>query len=638
MGSIAQEHTQVSSSPAALNPKLKAAVHEAGRAKIDDAFWNPRIKVNQQVTIPIMYKQLRESPRWDSLKHTWKHGDPDDLRPHMDWDSDVAKFVEAVCCALKWIPASEPLHATFLSWVEEAIDMVEAAQGPDGYINTYHTVVAPEARWTNVAHNIELYDAGHLLEAAVTHYQVTGSTRFLDIMSRYVDYICTIFGPEPDKIHGYPGHQEIELALFRLYQVRPEQRYFDLANYFIEQRGYRQGEFFDMEARARGDDPETWIPPPPPGVTVPYFTGPRAYWYMQADEPIRETRQVRGHSVRVTYYLSAVQDLATLKGDRSLDAAVDRLFDNMVDCHMYIHGGIGAMHRWEGFGENYELSLNGYAETCASIGILFLGRRMLRRRLSRKVARTMERALYNNVLAGVSLDGTSFFYDQPLSTDRSTRHTWFEVCCCPPNLSRFLNSLEDYVFTVRPQSQTVALNLYIGSEYESAAGDVHVKVATKYPWEGHVEVSVHSQSEVGLAIREPDHPYEISPSPEHSSVKDGYIHFPPKRWNSETLTLSFPLSPKLVRSHPLVQATQGMVAVERGPLVYCLEAIDTAQPLESVIIDPREDFKEERIQIADVPVVALQAKNFRLVPYFACSNRRPGEGLRVWMKCVEELN
>ncbi|KAK4948187.1 hypothetical protein LTR10_013242 [Elasticomyces elasticus] len=630
MGSIASENEQEW-----RGAGLNSAKVQPGGARIDDAFWNPRIKTNQQVTIPIMYKQLRESPRWDSLKHTWKHGDPEVLRPHMDYDSDMAKFVEAVCYALKWILETDSQHATFLSWVDEAIDMIEAGQGPDGYFNTYYTVVAPEARWTNVAHNIELYDAGHLLEAAITHYQVTKSTRFLDIMTRYIDYICTIFGPEPGKIHGYPGHQEIELALFRLYDVRPEQRYFDLADYFIEQRGYGGGEFFDTEARARGDDPETWIPPPPPGVTIPYFTGPRAYWYMQADEQIRETRKVRGHSVRVTYYLSAVQDLATLNGDKSLDAAVDRLFDNIVDCHMYIHGGIGAIHHWEGFGENYELPLDGYAETCASIGILFLGKRMLQRRLSRKIALAMERALYNDVLGGVSLDGTSFFYDQPLSTNCSKRHTWFEVCCCPPNLSRFLNSLEDYVFTV--SDRTIALNLYIGAEYASSDGDLRLKVVTKYPWEGYAEVSIQSEHrEVGFAIREPEHPYKLAASVE-GSVTDGYIHFAARRWN-ETITLSFDLVPKLVRSHPLVKSTQGLVAVERGPLVYCLESMDTAQSLDAVVMDPRAAFKEEKMQIADVEVVGLQARDFRLVPYFACSNRRPGEGLRVWMNCVENLN
>ncbi|KAK5452450.1 hypothetical protein LTS15_007516 [Exophiala xenobiotica] len=636
MGSIAPEHEQEWRSPVALNGKPRAQSN-LGRARIDDAFWNPRIKANQEVTIPTMYKQLRESPRWDSLKHTWKHGDAEDLRPHMDWDSDVAKFVEAVCCALKWIPVKDPQHATFLSWVDDAIGMIEAGQGPDGYFNTYHTVVAPQARWNNVAHNIELYDAGHLLEAAITHYQVTKSTRFLDIMTRYVDYICTIFGPGPGKIHGYPGHQEIELALLRLYHVRPEQRYLDLADYFIEQRGYRQGEFFDDEARARGDDPETWIPPPPPGVTTPYFTGPRAYWYMQADEQIRETRKVRGHSVRVTYYLSAVQDLASLKGDKSLDAAVDRLFDNMVDCHLYVHGGIGAIHQWEGFGENYELPLDGYAETCASIGILFLGKRMLQRRLSRKVALTMERALYNDVLAGVSLDGTSFFYDQPLATDCSVRHSWFEVCCCPPNLSRFLNSLEEYVFTVGNGDRNIALNLYIGSEYKTEDGELQVKVVTKYPWEGYVEVSIQSgQRDVGFAVREPEQAYTLSASVE-GLVKDGYIHFGPKQWN-ETITLSFNVVPKLVKSHPLVQGTQGMVAVERGPLLYCLESMDTVQPLDSVTIDPRSEFQEVKMQIADVEVVGLQAEDFRMVPYFACSNRRAGEGLRVWLKCGQDSN
>ncbi|OIW30433.1 DUF1680-domain-containing protein [Coniochaeta ligniaria NRRL 30616] len=623
MGSIGSDSQQK------LNGNQISTCHQKdrqtpARVKIDDAFWNARIQVDRKVTIPYMFRQLKESPRWNSLKHTWKHGDPD--QPHMDWDSDVAKFIEAVCRALNWIPEADPIYSTYSSWVEEAVDMIEAGQGPDGYFNTYHTVVVPEERWTNVTHNIELYDAGHLLEAAVTHYGVTKSTRFLDIMCRYVDYICTIFGPEPGKIHGYPGHQEIELALFRLYHVRPEKRYFELAQYFLEQRGYQDGEFFDNEARARGDDPATWIPPPPPGVDISYFPHPRAYWYMQANQQIRDTEKLCGHSVRSMYHLAAVQDLASLTGDKTLNEAVDRLFDNMVECHMYLHGGIGSIHVWEGYGENYELPLDGYAETCASIGILFLGQRMLQRQLSRRVAEVMERALYNNVAAGVSLDGTSFLYDQPLSTDHMKRHSWFEVCCCPPNLSRFLNSLEEYVFTV--SDNTIALNLYIGSHYKSDT--VEVKVSTKYPWDGHVAVQIHSETEIAFAMRQPRDTYKISASVK-GSVDNGYIHFGPKKWD-ETIVLTFDMQPRLVKPHHLVKSTQGLVAVERGPFVYALESRDAVGPLDSVALSSSDKLSEEKVQIGGLDVISLRSGDFRLIPYFACGNRSQGEGLRVWLK------
>jgi DUF1680 family protein len=341
------------------------------------------------------------------------------------------------------------------------------------------------------------------------------------------------------------------------------------------------------------------------------------------------------------YHLAALQDLAVLKDDPSLQAAVDRLFDNMVDCHLYIHGGIGAMHQWEGFGDNHELPLDGYAETCASIGIMFLGRRMLQHRLDRKVALAMERALYNNIVAGVSLDGTSFFYDQPLATDHATRHSWFEVCCCPPNLSRFLNSLEDYVFTPADGGHGVALNLYIGAQYRSA--DIEVVVATKYPWEGHVEVSIRSLSQgqekqtgFAFAMREPEPPYTLSAS--GYSVRDGYIHFPPKKEWNDTITLSFAITPKLVRSHPQVQATQGMVAVERGPFVYCVETMDSVEPLDASLIDPREGFKEKTLKVADVEVISLRTKTLQMVPYFVWGNRKPGEGVRVWLKNAGDLN
>lgn len=623
MGSIGPDSQLLLNGYQASN-YLKQYRQTPAQVKIDDGFWNARIQVDRAVTIPYMFRQLKESPRWDSLKHTWKHGDPD--RPHMDWDSDVAKFIEAVCRALKWTPETDPAYSTFSSWVEEAVDMIEAGQGPDGYFNTYHTVVAPEERWTNVAHNIELYDAGHLLEAAVTHYSVTKSTRFLDIVCRYIDYICTIFGPEPGKLHGYPGHQEIELALLRLYRVRPEKRTFDLARYFLEQRGYQDGEYFDTEARARGVDPATWIPPPPPGVDISYFPHPRAYWYMQANTQIRETEKLCGHSVRSMYHLAAVQDLASLTGDKTLDEAVDKLFDNMVECHLYIHGGIGAIHQWEGYGENYELPLDGYAETCASIGILFLGQRMLRRKLSRKVADVMERALYNNVLAGVSLDGTSFLYDQPLSTDHVKRHSWFEVCCCPPNLSRLLHSLEEYVFTV--SEHTIALNLYIGCHYKSDT--VEARVSTDYPWDGRVAVQLRSNTETAFAMRQPQGTYTTSASVK-GSVVDGYIHFGPKKWD-ETIVFTFDIKPRLVKPNPLVKSTQGMVAVERGPFVYALESTDASTPLDSVAVSSGDELREEKVQIGGLDVVSLRSADFRLVPYFLCGNRSQGEGLRVWLR------
>jgi DUF1680 family protein len=588
---------------------------------LKDAFWAPRIRVDRDVTIPAMYRQLKESPRWNSLKHTWKHGDPN--QPHLDWDSDIAKFVESVCCAMRHVDSKSAQHATFLSWVDEAIDMIATAQGPDGYINTYHTVVAPEDRWNNVAHNIELYDAGHLLEAAVSHYKSTQSARFLDIMKRYINYIGTIFGPEEGKLHGYPGHQEIELALFRLYEVCPEDRYFKLAQYFIEERGKGKTKFFDDEARTRGDDPETWIPPPPPGVDIPYFPKPRDYWYMQAETPIRELQKIRGHSVRTQYYLAAVQDLANITHDKTLDKAVDNLWRNMVDSKLYIHGGIGSNHLWEGFDEDYELPLDGYAETCASIGILFLGKRMLQRRLSGEIARVMERALYNNIIGGVSLDGTSFFYNQPLSTDKMARSNWFEVCCCPPNLGRLLNSLEEYVFTTK--GSLVALNLYIGAEYKS--DNVKINVSTTYPWEGKVEIYLQSQCEVAFAIREPEQPYQISTE---SNVVDGYIHYDPRIWNT-TIVLSINISPRVIESHPMVQATKGKVAVERGPFVYALETMDTPTPLDEVVLRPGQQFQERKLKIQDTEVVALQTGEFQLVPYFAWGNRKPGEGLRVWI-------
>jgi DUF1680 family protein len=559
------------------------------------------------------------------MKLTWKKGDPN--QPHIFWDSDIAKLLEGLCYALGHMNPADNQYQTFFRWVDEGIDMIAEAQAPDGYINIYYSVVEPEKRWTDVAHQHELYCAGHLLEAAIAHYKMTKSSRFLDILCRYIDYICTIFGPGQGQIHGYPGHPEIELALVKLYAIRPQDRYLCLLTYFVEQRGFNGGEFYTQEAINNNIDPLKFIP----GIFVPdeadsHWPSPPCHWYMQAENQIRHLKEINGHSVRAMYYLTGVQGLANINKDNSLTLAVYRLWRNMVDKKMYIHGGIGAMSAWEGFSKEYHLPLNCYSETCASIGVVLLARAMLHNHLNGEYARIMEKALYNNVLGGVSLDGTSFFYDQPFECRGLKRSKWFQVSCCPPNVSRLLNSLETYVFT--ETNGGLSINLYIGGVYENDS--MKVAVSTKYPIEGEIVIELNSSREVAWSIVAPSCPYEVSTAAEE---KNGYLHFSPRKWN-DTVKLSFSIKPEIIRPDSHVESTKGKLAVQRGPFVYGLEQSSSSVPLSDVQLNQQTMFEECEIEIEGATVVGLNinvgGRNATLLPYFTLGNRHPGEDFVVW--------
>ncbi|KAK9476109.1 hypothetical protein V1514DRAFT_201709 [Lipomyces japonicus] len=594
---------------------------------INDKFWDSRIAVTRTATLPAIFKQTKETGRWDSILLKWKHGDTNE--PHIFWDSDIAKLIESVVFALNYTAHDDPQRELFLSWINEAIRRIGLAQHDDGYINIYYSVVKPGKQWTDLAHNHELYCAGHLLEAAVAHYQVTGSTVFLDIITHYVDHIARTFGPHDNQKKGYPGHQEIELALLKLYAVKPEKKYLDLAQFFIEQRGFNHGEYYDQEAIAQGIDPLKYVP----GNGHPSWPEPPSYWYMQADDQIRNLEKIKGHSVRALYYLTAVQGLANITNDQTLHDAVHRLWTNMVDTKLYVHGGIGAIKDWEGFGDDYYLPLKCYSETCASIAILFLGKQILEHGLDGSVAAVMERALYNNVLGGISLDGTAFYYDQPLIGTGLKRSTWFECSCCPPNVTRLFNNLEEYVFT--EAEDFLAVNLWIGASYVKKDFTVHV--ATEYPHEGQIKVDLSSETPVGFAIRAPDVEYEISIK-SGSSIKNGYIYFEPRKWK-DTLIISFDLKPKIIKPHKLVEATKGKLAIERGPFVYAVEQTSSAVPVGEVTITQETEFEQKQVEIEGVHVTALSTtvngKPVEFLPYFVIGNRNPGEDFAVW---IDEVN
>lgn len=591
-------------------------------------FWAQRASITRTNTLPAVYEQMKSTGRWDSLKLKWKPGD--DNQPHHFWDSDIAKALESLCYALRHLSPSDPLAQKFQTWIDDAIDMIEKAQHPDGYINTYFTVVEPGKKWTDLAHMHELYCAGHLLEAAIAHYSLTGKTRFLDIMLRYINHIRDVFGPEKGQKKGYCGHEEIELALVRLYEIKPEPEYLELLKYFVEYRGADYGEYYAQEAVANGYDPDKYID------RDGQYPNPPQYWYMQAHCPIREQDEIVGHSVRALYFLTGVEGLANITDDGSLHDAVYKQWRNMIDKKFYAHGGIGAKELWEGFGENYELPLDCYAETCASIALIFLGKRMLERKLDGEVSRVMSRALYNDVIGGASLDGRSFYYDQPLVGNGHKRSDWFEVSCCPPNFTRLFNSLEDYVITKSSSSSSsvLSLDLYISGCYESDLADI--TVSTKYPEFGNVSVDIKPKTSSGLnfAVALPGSKnYECSS--DAGKEKNGYLYFNgiSQQFSFE---LKFDVSPVLTQPDPNVKATEGKVLIERGPFIYGIEQIDCPIPLSEFTV-PKEglDLKEKYIEIENTAVTALvttfKGQEYQFVPYFVLGNRKPGDKFITWL-------
>ena len=408
-------------------------------------------------------------------------------------DSDFSKWIEAVGYSLTQHPDAE-LEKT----ADEAIDIVCAAQQENGYLDTYYIINDMSKVFTNLKDNHELYCFGHLTEGAVAYYQATGKDKLLKAAQRYADYIASCFGPEPDKKKGYPGHEIAEMALVRLYEATGDDKYLNLSRFFVDQRGTRPY-YFDAEhpeAVKKGHEDEL------------------RYQYNQAHLPVREQDEAVGHAVRAVYLYSGMADIARLTGDEALYAACEKLWDNITRKKMYITGGIGATHMGEAFSFNYDLPNDtAYAETCASIGLVFFARRMLEIKADRKYADVMERALYNGILSGMALDGKSFFYVNPLESlpeachkderkfhVKPVRQKWFGCACCPPNIARLLSSIASYAYTEAEDSLYV--HLYMGSVLEKDCGGkkLDLRITSDFPWDGKVTAEVNAEAPTACRI------------------------------------------------------------------------------------------------------------------------------------------
>lgn len=634
---------------------------ELNQIRIEDAFWSKHVSLVKEAVIPYQWEAMNDRVAGAEPSHSLMNFKiaaglcEGEFYGAVFQDTDVAKWLEAVGYALA-AKRDEALERT----ADEVIDIIAMAQCPDGYLNTYFTIKEPGKRWKNLCEGHELYTAGHMMEAAVAYYQGTGKRKLLEVMLRFADLICDTFGTEEGKIHGYPGHQEVEIGLIKLYQVTGEEKYLAQAKYFIDARGVGENYFLkEMSA---------------PGFTniFPEF---RNYdpAYSQSHLPVRQQRTVEGHAVRAMYMYSAMADLADACRDDTLLEACQTLWDNMVSRRMYITGSIGSSGLLERFTADYDLPNDcNYSESCASIGMAMFGQRMGNITREAHYFDVVELALYNTVLAGIALDGKSFFYVNPLEVwpdnclantskehVKPERQKWFGVACCPPNIARTLASLGQYMYGVGEKELYV--NLFISNETSVKLGEdeVMVRIKTRFPWEMEATLSCRQVPAGGmrLAVRIPGYA-------EGFSVMDGEEVLDVARekgYAVMTLTgdaclkISWQAPPRLVRSNPLVRADAGKAALMRGPLVYCLEEADNGGNLAAVYVDQDTAITEEERELfggivglafegMKISDAAWQEKELyasrpaeltriklRAIPYAYWNNRGRGEML-VWMK------
>ena len=619
---------------------------------IEGGFWGPRLEVNRAVTLAVQYEQLKKSGRLAALKQDWAPGKPN--KPHPFWDSDIAKWLEAAAHSL----AAHPDRALEKRVDEVVIDLA-LAQQDDGYLNSYFTTVEPENRWANLRDMHELYCAGHLIEAAVAYYEATGKRRLLDVVCHYADHIDRQFGPSKGQRRGYPGHEEIELALVKLHRATAEKRRLELARFFIDERG-RLPHYFHVEALRRGED------------TGDFRAG--AYAYAQAHAPVREQKEAVGHAVRAMYLYSGMTDVAAETGDQSLAAACKRLWKNLTERRMYITGGVGPAAGNEGFTFDYDLpNETAYAETCAAIGLVFWAHRMLQLDPDRAYADVMERALYNGVLSGVSLDGKAFFYANPLavfpkefemspSHVAATRQPWFGCACCPPNLARLLASLGQYAYAFGPREIRVHLYVQGRAAFQLDCGNVILKQETAYPWRETVRFTVEPEKpgRFVLALRIPGWCRGAKLKVNGKSLnlsavtRKGYARIRRDWSKGDTVELALPMPVERIRAHPKVRADLGRVALQRGPVVYCFEEVDNGPDLDQISLPSKAPIRATyRKMLGGAVVLTAQARRVAqagrdgglyasvkpkrkavrvtAVPYCLWNNRKPGEML-VWIR------
>lgn len=628
----------------------------AHQVQISDAFWWPRLEINRTVTIPFSFQMCEETGRIENFKVAAGMSDQKWTGRFGFNDSDVSKIIEGASYSLMTHP-----DPRLESYVDGIISYMAAAQEEDGYLYTAWTArdriddpkniiccYPKENRWLESSASHELYNLGHMYESAAAHYEATGKTNFLDVAKKSADLLLETFGT--GKLEIPPGHPEIELGLVKLYRATGDPSYLDLADYFIDLRG-----------KPTEDRPNLWGE------------------YNQDDKPLREQDEAVGHAVRAVYLYAAATDVAALKGDQSLVDAVDRLWENVVGKKTYITGGVGSTGQGEAFGRDYDLpNRTAYAETCANLATCYWNHRMFLLHGDGKYIDALERALYNSVISGVSLEGKDFFYPNPLSSRGDyARSKWFDCSCCPTNLCRFIPSVPGYAYAVDDESLYV--NLFVEGTAELKIGDSQVKVEqqTRYPWDGRVEIIVTPETageEFALHVRVPGWARgKVWPSDLYSyldssdeqptlSVNGESVPIDPQHgygvinraWQpGDTVTLNLPMPIRRVVADEQVEADRGRVALMRGPIVFCVEGMDVeggnvrdltlpddaplTSEFKSDLLGGVEVITGNAIEESEAPVEpaadvapAATKVGFTAIPYYAWSHRGKGQ-MAVWL-------
>ncbi|MBQ6264230.1 MAG: glycoside hydrolase family 127 protein [Clostridia bacterium] len=601
---------------------------------IGDGFWKDRQKINSEKTIYNVRDRFAETGRFDAFRFEWKDGM--EKKPHIFWDSDIAKWIESVAYIIEKSPAPE-----LEKQVDEVVDLMEKNQQPDGYFNIYFTVCEPDKRFSNRDWH-ELYCAGHLTEAAVAYYNATGKDKMLKIMCKYLDLIDRIFRVEDSAAFHTPGHEEIELALVKLYKCTGEEKWLRLSKYFIDRRGMQE-------------------------------EVPEDFWcsskYYQSHLPCREQFTAEGHSVRACYLYAGMADIAFEYDDAQLKKACDALFDDIYYKKIYLTGGIGQSAVGEAFTVPYDLpNSRAYTETCAAIALVYFASRMQKMKVDSRLGDVIEKAIFNGILSGVSLDGSSFFYKNPLEFlhaergrnvgvpkhhepfPEAVRQRVFGCSCCPPNVTRFIASIGDYI--CGEDENTVYVHQYISSDVKTSQGTIRIETA--YPYDGNIKITTGNTFKGALALRIPAFSKDsftvtVNGNIRELTTENGYAYIDIDKASKIELTLD--INPKTVYANPLVNEDAGKVAITAGPLVYCAESVDNGENLRALKAGATAGCRAEKNSELGTTDIIIKGKRLsqaafngglysydrkyepceiRLIPFYACINR--GEcDMTVWL-------
>ena len=608
--------------------------------KVTDSFWGQRLKASREVTIPLAFSKCEETGRYENFVKAAHPSDEYKVEGYSFDDTDVYKTIEGASYSLQTYPDKQ-----LEKYIDSVLVIVAAAQEPDGYLYKARTMnpkhphdwAGPE-RWSKVEElSHEFYNLGHMVEGAVAHYQATGKRNFLDIAIKYADCVCKAIGNGPDQKKLVPGHQIAEMALVRLYLVTGDRKYLDQAKFFLDARGYTS----------------------------------RKDACSQAHKPVLEQDEAVGHAVRATYMYAGMADVAAITGDSSYIKAVDRIWENIVGKKIYITGGIGARHAGEAFGDNYELpNLSAYNETCAAIGNVYVNYRLFLLHGDAKYFDVLERTLYNGLISGVSLDGGSFFYPNPLaSTGGYSRKPWFGCACCPSNICRFIPSLPGYVYAVKDDQVYVNLFLSNRAELKVNRKKLVLEQETGYPWNGDIRIRV-AQGNLPFTMhlripgwvrgavlpsdlyryadgQELGYTVTVNGEPVAGELQKGYLLIDRKWKKGDVVEVNFDMKPRIVKANGKVEADRGRVAVERGPLVYCAEWPDNDFNVHNILLNQHPAFQvEERPDLlygiheitTDAQALSYDAAGklavrdvkLTLIPYYAWAHRGEGD-MEVWL-------